>query len=183
MNKRKFVSLLLIVSILSLCLIGCGKKSDSKQVGKWAYIHDTETAVLILKEDCSAIFKGKSYSFEDDGSYLTLKASNEELKMKYEMVNGDMYLYETNVYTYVGDGTPDGLVGVWRNAPNKWEFEFTDKGTFKEDTYFPGYYTVNEENSSIKLVYNDHFEDTIILYSINGNELTIQYPWRMVRMN
>lgn len=183
MSKTRFFILFLIVSILSVCLIGCGKKSDSALVGKWAYIHDKENAVLILKDDCSAIYKGKSYDFEDDGSYITLKSSDEEKKMKYVIENEDMYLYETNVYTYAGEGTPDGVVGVWKNDQNKWEFEFTESGTFKEDTYFPGYYTVNEEDSSIKLMYNDQFEDTVIYYSITGNEITIQYPWRMVRMN
>jgi hypothetical protein len=60
---------------------------------------------------------------------------------------------------------------------------FTDKGTFLEDGYFPGYYTVDEANSTLKLVYNDQFEDTICYFRLEGDKLYIEYPWPMVKMS
>ena len=53
---------------------------------------------------------------------------------------------------YEGDGTPDGLVGLWKSK-EKWSFEFTSEGTFKEDEYFPGHYSVDEGNKTFSLAY------------------------------
>ena len=85
-----------------------------------------------------------------------------------------------STYEYKDEGTPDGIIGNWYNAEKKWSFEFTSSGTFKEDGYFPGYYTLGEDGTSISLVYNDHFLDSTLYYSIDGNQLTLEYPWPMV---
>ncbi len=182
MNKIRFVSLLCMISILSVLLMGCGETVDSPIVGKWAYIHDKETAVLELKSNGSAVYNNEKYSFTEDGQYIILSSGKDKQKLRYELVKDDLYLYEPATYIYASEGEPDGLIGVWANE-NKWSYEFTKEGTFREDGYFPGYYTVDEANSTIKLVYNDHFEDTTIYYSLDGNRLLVEYPWRMVRMN
>ena len=42
---------------------------------------------------------------------------------------------------------------------------------------------MNEEgDSSFKLMYIDHFEDTVCYYTLDGNVLMVEYPWQMVKM-
>ena len=89
-------------------------------------------------------------------------------------------LYETFVYEYTGEGEPSGVLGTWQEVNGNLSFEFTDKGTFREDYYSPGYYSVDEENGVIKLVYNDHYADTYIYYKLDGRFLTVDYPWPVV---
>ena len=67
-----------------------------------------------------------------------------------------------------------------RAFDEKYSYEFTEKGTFYEDQNFPGHYQVDESDHSIKLMYNDQFEDTYLYYSLDGDVLTIEYPWSMV---
>lgn len=176
--KSMLLGVILTISILSL--VGCQGTKD-RFYGDWAYIHDTETTIISFKTNNKAEFNGNKYSYTYDDSYVTLTSGNDEIKFRYKMDGADKWLfYQTKNYEFSGDGTPNGLTGLWEDKEDKWSFEFTADGTFREDTYFPGYYTETEDGA-VKLVYNDHFEDTIIYYEINGNELTVDYPWTMVR--
>lgn len=180
MKRTRLVATILIAVLLCLSVCGCGQKISSPALGDWAYIHDTATQILKLTDDGEAIYKGISYKFTDDGTFITLKSDKDEIKLRYVKDGEDLIVYEPTMYVYDGDTTPTGLIGTWKNAENNWSFEFTDNGEFKEDGYFPGYYTVNPDDGTFKLVYNDHFEDTTVFYSIDGKELTIEYPWQMV---
>lgn len=176
MRSKKSVTLLCILSVSASLLFGCGEKGPLD--GKWAYIHDTENAALEISTN-KTVLDGTKYSSSYDNEFITLKDSNgEEKKLRYEMDEKGIYLYKPAEYKLSGEA--DGLTGLWEN-PLGWSFEFTDKGTFIEDAQFPGYYTYNEADGSVKLVYNDHFEDTTIYVHIDGDVLNIEYPWRMVR--
>lgn len=179
MQKNRFFTLICLMSLLLMVMTGC--KSESK-VELWSYIHAPEETVLTIDETKKTFtFENVTYSYTKDDSFFNLRSSGgKESKMRYVMDSSEkMLLYKTTTYTYKSEGTPDGLNGVWENESNL-SFEFNELGEFREDGYFPGYYTVDEKTSSIKLVYNDHFEDTTIYYSISGNTLTIDYPWPMV---
>lgn len=179
--KNTQTKLLLSVLLIVFVLCGCGKNANVGPIaGEWAYIHDTQTAAFVVKNDGKAILDKVSYTAAADDTYITLKDSdgNEE-KLKYVLDKDGMLLYKNTTYTFSGD-TPSGIIGTWTH--DKWSFEFTEEGTFIEDGYFPGYYVVDEADKSIKLIYNDHFEDTTVYYEMNGNELLLQYPWRMVKM-
>ena len=39
----------------------------------------------------------------------------------------------------------------------------------------------DEEAGTIKLMYDDPIEDTLLYYSIDGDDMTIDYPWPMVK--
>lgn len=176
MKRIKQIAFIYILLCAIVALTGCGKAE------KWAYIHDAETEILSFGSDGKAEFKGEEYSFTKDDQYIELTdRDGESLRMRYVMDGEQMLLYEKSIYTFSGSGQGDGLIGLWVQE-NGWSFEFTDKGTFCEDTYFTGYYAVDEENATIKLMYNDRFVDTYIYYSIVGDELCIEYPWPMVRM-
>lgn len=180
MKKIKLFAVMTALVVAVLSLTGCSEKITSPIVGEWAYIHDDQTVVLSLSANGKASYKGEKYSYTEDGQYITLSSGKNKLRLRYELNNDDLYVYEPTTYVYVGNDTPNGLIGAWQCA--KWSFEFYDDGTFREDGYFPGYYTVSEDGTSFKLMYTDHFEDTTCYFAINGDELLVEYPWRMVRM-
>lgn len=160
-----------------------GKKPDD--FSSWAAIYEETVESLSFNPDGSATYKGTKYdSYTVDDNFITLKGS-EEVKMRYVMKRKKMLLYDSKLYKYITvAGTYDGpeagsLVGLWR-YDNHYSYEFTEKGTFYEDENFPGHYSVNEEDHTIKLMYNDQFEDTYLYYSLDGDMLTIEYPWSMV---
>lgn len=180
---KRFISVLLIAVLVILA--GCASEELSPQTkeikGKWAYIHDEETVILNLKADGTAKFHDKDYTYDCDEQFIKLTADGETLNLRYYVDGDDIYIYEQTVYKYDGEGKPDGIAGLWTSAENNWEFEFTENGTFKEDGYFPGYYSVDEEAGTFKLVYNDQFEDTVCYYRISGDEMLLEYPWHMVK--
>ena len=160
-----------------------GKKADD--FSSWAAIYEETKESLSFNKDGSATYKGKKYdSYSVDENFITLKGS-EEVKMRYIMKQKKMLLYDSKPYKFVTvSGTYDkqeegSLKGLWR-YDNNYSYEFTEKGTFYEDGNFPGYYSVDFENHTIKLMYNDHFEDAYLYFTLNGDILTIEYPWSMV---
>lgn len=176
-EKRRYVSLICALIMTVALLSGCSKTPYD---GNWSYIHDNQTVALTIN--------GKKATV--DGVECTVASEGDELKLTGK--NGDSFvvgasdtkdqivLYKFTTYEYEGQGSPDGLVGLWKSKEN-WSFEFTDQGTFKEDGYFPGYYTDNKDKGTFQLAYNDHFVDTECRYTIEGNKLTVEYPWPMVK--
>lgn len=181
MKRTAFSLLVILVFSFTLFLSGCGR-TPSEAEGRWAYIHDTEAEAFVLSYD-KAVIDGTEYKVESIGEdYIVLSLDGREMSHRYEMNSAGMLLYKTTDYVLEGEDTAEGLVGRWFNAEKKWSFEFTEDGTFREDGYFPGQYIVDEQAGLFKLIYNDHFEDTVCYYSISGNVLTVEYPWQMVRM-
>ena len=181
MKTFRLCTLISLMIVITVGLCGCGSKVDSKLCGDWAYIHDDVTTILSIESNGKAVYKGLAYTVSADDQYIDFKGGNGDMKLRYEIEDDGILIYERTVYEYDGETAPDGLVGNWVATPEGWTFEFTDGGEFKEDGYFPGYYTVDEANQSAKLIYNDHFEDTTIYYTIDGNELLMEYPWKMVK--
>ncbi len=156
-------------------------EEEQKLCGSWAYIHDKETAAVIFNEDGSAEYRGEEYSYSCDGQFISLTDNAEEtLTLRYVLDEAGMYLYNNNIYTYDGEGSPDGLVGEWTCKEDHWTFSFTKEGTFMEDGYFTGYYSVDSAKSCFTLVYEDQFEDTVCYFRLEEKKLYIEYPWRMV---
>ncbi|MBO4458455.1 MAG: hypothetical protein J5802_12115 [Butyrivibrio sp.] len=164
-----------VLTTVMLILGGCGKPAES-----WAYNHEPTEEALALYDDGKAVFKGESYKYvkDDDSITLTDKDGN-SVEHRYYMDKDTMVFYDESVYDYQGEGQPDGIVGTWKQD-NGWVFTFTPEGEFSEEDIFYGHYSVDEENSSIKLMYSDPLEDTILYYSVDGNKLTVDYPWPMV---
>lgn len=177
---KKFSAVLTSFVIMALFLTGCG----SKAIG-WAYSHDPATEIISLSDNGKAVYKGSNYTYTQDSSFITLKGSDgSEIRLRYipdSKDEGKMLLYEKTTYNYAGEGVPDSFIGAWVDDNNRSSFQFTDKGTFSEDNIFYGHFTADTEESSIKLMYDEPLEDTMIYYSLEGNRLTIDYPWSMVR--
>lgn len=173
----KYISLALLICATVVLTTGCSKSAYD---GEWAYIHDDKTVALTINGK-NAELDGAKCKVTEEGDTLKLTSQNgAQYEIKASDTEGQIILYKSTTYTYEGDGEPNGLVGIWTSSEN-WSFEFTEDGTFKEDGYFPGYYIDDTENHTFSLIYNDHFVDTVCNYSIDGNELTVQYPWPMVK--
>lgn len=181
-----FFAVMLMILLMTACSKNENDTNKSNEeagiYGSWAYTHDEDTAIAVFRESGTALYEGKDYSFESDNQFIKLKNTDgETTQLRYVLDDEGMYLYSNNTYTLSGEGEPHDLVGEWSCPEKNWSYSFTDAGTFVEDGYFPGDYTVDYENSTFKLVYNDQFEDTVCYFQIEENKLHIEYPWRMVR--
>ncbi len=185
MRKKRHItilaSLLMAMSLLAGCADSKLNTAADKIVGEWGYIHAPEQTVLSLEKDGGAAYQDKVYTYTYDDTFISL-TGEENLRLRYKAEKDYLDVYVTTVYTYVGDGEPDGIAGTWRCEEKNFQFDFTADGTFREDTYFPGYYTIDKEQGTIKLVYNDQFEDTLVYYQVDGKTLTLEYPWRMIKV-
>lgn len=180
----KHRALIICVVFILILMISGAVAEDIR--GSWAYIHAPEEAALILNDDGSAVLDGERFSYTLSDGYISLDDGKGETRnLRYVMDGENMLLYKKAEYAYQGSGEPKGLIGVWKGTSGTsadWSYQFTDKGTFLEDGYFPGYYTVDEAGKSFKLVYVDQFADTVCYYEIEGRILTVDYPWTMVRV-
>lgn len=188
MKKNRLITLTCLMICLMIMTCACQKKTsdteskeDAKAGESWAYVHEPETEILFLGTDGKATFKGKEYEYSKDDEFITLTdAQNQILKMHYEMKKDQLILYEITLYHYAGSGERNGIEGIWKGGEeDRLSYEFTAMGTFMEDGYFPGHYEVNDEDGTIKLMYNDHFMDCYLYFTLDGDNLTIEYPWPM----
>lgn len=181
---KKYLSVILLVAMVLSSLTGCGNNQyeAGSVLGKWAYVHEPGETAFVLSEDGKATLDGEKYTYTMDDECIYLKDKNQNEKvLRYVMDEEEMLLYLPYIYTFTSEGDPSELVGIWENLENNWFFEFTDKGTFNEDGYSQGYYISYPEEGIIYLFYNDQYPDTTLFYSINGNEMYLEYPWPMVR--
>ena len=175
MKKISIYSTFITILCVFALLTGCGAKTE-----KWAYIHEPMEAVITLKSNGKATYQGNEYTYTKDDTYITLKAGDgEQKKLRYELDGDKMTLYEESTYTRNGEG--EGIVGTW-TQPNGWSYRFTDNGEFSEESIFFGHYTVDEADSTIKLMYDEPYEDAILYYTLDGDNLTVAYPGPMVRV-
>ena len=187
--KFRITGITAALAAMSACMMllsGCtnepAEPEETVTSEEWAYIYDAGTTVLELKSNGQAIFEGVDYTYTLSDNILSLTdKAGKVTEMRFIPDGDQMLLYETAVYQYQGEGAPDGVIGNWKQVGGNLAFEFTDKGTFREDYYSPGRYTIDEENGIIKLVYNDMYEDTYIYYSVEGDILSVDYPWPVVK--
>ena len=174
-NSRIFARITALAAALML-LAGCGAKTEN-----WAYDYEPEKTILSLSDNGKAVYNGESYTYTKDGDILHLKAKDGTVTDVRFVPDGEnRILYQRSTYHYDGEGTPEGLTGVWKQD-NGWLFEFTADGQFCEEGYFYGRFAVDEDAGIIKLMYSDPIPDAILYYSLNGSDLTVDYPWPLVR--
>ena len=177
MIRYRSALLTVVISFALITMTGCGAKTE-----KWAYGHDPATEVIALSDNGKAEYKGEKYTYTKDDQFINLKdkTGNEE-KLRYVMNGEQMTLYEKSTYHFDGEKDTEGIVGSWKQD-NGWSYEFTKDGEFSEENIFFGHYSVDEDNSCIRLMYSDPIEDAFLYYTLEGNELIIDYPWPMVKM-
>ena len=178
-GMKKFKGYIVSTILISCTLLlgGCGSKSE-----KWAYAYEPTKEVIELSDNGKAQYKGNNYTYTQDDNFIELKdKSGEVTDLRYEMEDGNMVLYEKSTYTYSGGEPSDGIIGLW-TQDNGWSYQFTEDGKFSEENIFFGHYTVDEEKNCIRLMYDDPIEDAYLYYSLDGDKLTVDYPWPMVKL-
>ena len=179
MNDLKRLTLISVI-IAALCVLaGCGVTSE-----QWAYSHEPEEKILELFSNGKAEYKGQAYTYTKDASYIQLKdKSGNTADIRYEMDGEEMLLYEPKTYHREGGSTEDGIHGLWKEDNGKESFEFSKDGKFSEDNIFFGAYGLDKDAGTIKLMYSDPLQDTILYYTLDGDSVAIAYPWRLVRVS
>ncbi|MBP5604316.1 MAG: hypothetical protein J6X60_02060 [Ruminiclostridium sp.] len=178
MKIRKFLLFPVYAVIIILCLCSCEKKPGTLE--SWAYDYEPTVEALRLCDDGTAVFDGTAYTYTKDDSHIILTDNSGQVQNMRYVTDGDgIVIYKIKTYILAGTAGHNGVIGIWNE--NNSSFQFTDKGTFLEDNVFPGHYFVDEEQGTIKLCYNDPFEDTIFYYSLDGDDLRVEYPWPMVK--
>ena len=179
MSLKKLPALVCTMLLVFVLLAACsGESSESSFQGNWAYSYEPKELALLVKNGGKAKLDGKTFTYTEENGILRLENKAGDLAFA-KFKNDDkkhIFLFKHTIYTGANN---DGLIGKWTSG--KWSFEFTAEGTFLEDGIFPGYYSVDEENSTIFLIYNDQFDNTIVPFELKGNKLTLDYPWEMVK--
>ncbi len=176
MKKNRFLAVLPAVLSAVLILSGCGGKAEH-----WAYNHEPDKEVLTLYDNGKAVFEGNEYKYTRSDGVISMTGKDGSVTShKYEADGDKMIFYNPSVYTREGKG--EGVRGKWIHDNGRNLFEFSANGQFNEDNYFYGHYTVNEKDGTIKLMYVDPLQDTLLYYSLDGDKITIEYPWPMVQV-
>lgn len=183
-----------VISVVAILVLVFGRKKpvvqneyESALLGKWAYTHEKDKAVISFWEDGSAEFEGEKYRYTCDGERIHLTGKEKELHLRYVQNVDQMYLYIQSTYTkqsdydYQGTGIPSEIEGYWKCEATGLSFEFTPNGTFLEDGVLTGYYYPDEATGAVKLVYGEALEDTVFYYQITEDGLFVEYPWLMER--
>lgn len=201
MNKKAAILCLLLALILCLSA-GCedkknkdgekaGEKVDENIAERWAISSERDEPVMIFYKDGTADFYGTKYkSYEVGTQFINFTSEDGTVTpiRYYEETDTEgtlrRFVYRSSDYKLVpglleGDGP---VVGYWQCGGLT--YQFTAKGTFLEDGALPGHYTVFQANgeSGIVLSYDGHLSDTILFYKLNGDTMTVDYPWALVKM-
>ena len=176
MKKLKHFALIAVFTVMLAVLTACGVTAE-----KWAYIHEPGEEILSLASNGKAVYKGTGYTYTKDDSYIHLKGKdNSTADLRYVMDGDRMILYEAAVYYREGGETEDGIYGLWKQENGRNLFQFTKDGKFSEENIFYGHYGLDKDNGTIKLMYDEPIEDALLYYTLEGDTLTIDYPWPLV---
>ena len=181
--KKVFCLLLMLAAVC--CAAACAEeKVPGLGPGDWAFNHAPETTVLLLREDGTAEFQGKPYSWEDDGTFLRLTEAEteEELPLRYQITEKKTLLWIPTVYRRYEQMPGEDLIGAWVGEESGGStFIFTEDSRFLEDGTFTGVFRTDPEAGTFLLIYPEYFDDTLCYYRMEGNDiLTVEYPWILV---
>jgi len=174
-----------VVFVIAFCVFAFAVAySESFPPGEWAFNYAPEEAVLLLREDGTAVFKGQDYSWKDDGvRILFSREDGEEFTLRYLVAEKKVLLYLPTVYIRAEDDPGEGLTGAWIGKEAEGStFIFREDGMFLEDGTFAGVYQVDQEAGTFLLIYPDYFDDTLCYFRLEGNDtLAVEYPWPLVK--
>ena len=181
MMKKSLFLMVAVVLLLSLSVLS-PVFAEGFPTGEWAVTADAAEPLLQLNADGTAQYRGTAYTFEDDGSFLLLTDSQGEvLRLRYRITETDNWLYMPTPYTRKEGTTGEGIRGIWnQDGSEKGFFEFSEKDTFLEDGVFDGIYKVDYDEGWFMLSYPQYFGDTVCYFTIDGNHMTVEYPWKLV---
>ena len=185
MVVKKRVSLTGAVLVILLCFsVIAAAGAEGFPAGDWAFIHAPEESVLLLREDGTAVLKGREYTWQDDAEngFLRFASDGEETSLRYLVTEDKVQLYFPAEYNRVEDVPGEGLIGAWIGKDSEMStFIFRQDNMFLEDGTFTGTFRQDQETGSLLLAYVKYFDDTLCYFSLEGNDvLKVDYPWSMV---
>ena len=185
MVVKKRVSLTGAVLVILLCFsVIAAAGAEGFPAGDWAFIHAPEESVLLLREDGTAVLKGRDCTWQDDAEngFLRFASEGEETSLRYLVTEDKIQLYVPVEYNRVEDVPGEGLIGAWIGKDSEMStFIFRQDGMFLEDGTFTGTFRQDNETGSLLLAYIKYFDDTLCYFSLEGNDvLKVDYPWSMV---
>lgn len=185
MVVKKRVSLTGAVLVILLCFsVIAAAGAEGFPAGDWAFIHAPEESVLLLREDGTAVLKGREYTWQDDAEngFLRFASDGEETSLRYLVTEDKVQLYFPAEYNRVEDVPGEGLIGAWIGKDSEMStFIFRQDNMFLEDGTFTGTFRQDKETGSLLLAYVKYFDDTLCYFSLEGNDvLKVDYPWSMV---
>ena len=185
MVVKKRVSLTGAVLVILLCFsVIAAAGAEGFPAGDWAFIHAPEESVLLLREDGTAVLKGREYTWQDDAEngFLRFASDGEETSLRYLVTEDKVQLYFPAEYNRVEDVPGEGLIGAWIGKDSEMStFIFRQDNMFLEDGTFTGTFRQDKDTGSLLLAYVKYFDDTLCYFSLEGNDvLKVDYPWSMV---
>ncbi|MCR5508683.1 MAG: hypothetical protein K6F34_08340 [Lachnospiraceae bacterium] len=177
MKSMKVTAILAALVLTAGLLGGCGGKAEH-----WSYNYEPEKEVLTLYDNGKAVFNGTEYTYTRNDKFISMTGSDGvTVDHRYENDKDGMIFYDRSVYTRKEGTGKNGIIGEWTHENGHNLFRFGDDGQFSEENIFYGHYRVDESDHSIKLMYVEPMQDTVLYYSVEGDKMTIDYPWPMVR--
>lgn len=153
-------------------------------IGEWAFSHEPAVPVLQVREDGTAVYDGRDWSWEADDSFLYLTAPEGDTRtLRYRAEDDRVLLFLPGAYTRRARLTEEEIWGAWiLDGSEMSSFVFEKDGRFMEDGTFVGTYSVDEEAGSFLLHYlpAGYFEDTLCYFRREGEQMTVFYPWPLV---
>ena len=177
---------ILALVLVFLCLMTLPVLAENNDLtGQWVYKDDPETILMTLNEDGTALYAGTDLTWElTEGAIRLTDADNASFEMPYELTDDILMVWLPTQYNRISEiGASGELLGTWTAlGESKSSFVFTQEKQFLEDGAFTGTYVDDPETGRVTLQYaQGMFEDTMILYSFDGDILVIAYPWKLIR--
>ncbi len=181
---RKTAFLTLVMILILGILPAAQAESTGFRPGDWAFNHEPEKSVLLLREDGTAVWQGQECAWQDDGGYLHLKPEDgEEITIRYQATAEKTLVWLPAEYVRA-EGVPgEGLAGAWIGKESEGStFIFRESDhMFLEDGTFTGTFTEDPEAGTLLLAYIQYFDDTLCYFRLEGNDvLKMEYPWPLV---
>jgi hypothetical protein len=178
------LSCFVCLAVLLVPFPACGTAAGSPLVGGWAFNYAPEEAVLLVREDGTAEYEGRAFSWEDNGTFLVLTdaETGEKVSLRYTVKEGTILLYLPKVYLRFADLPGEGLTGAWIGEESEGStFIFREDHRFLEDGTFTGTFRADPEAGTFLLIYPQYFDDTLCYFRMEGNDrMTVEYPWPLV---
>ena len=179
--KKRWMTGWLILLVCFCAIVAAGAEGFPK--GDWAFNHAPEESVLLVREDGTAVFQGKEYTWETEEEFLHLTdAEGTKTSLRYRTEDGKTLLYLPAEYRRAEDVPGEGLLGAWIGKESEGSnYIFRGDGMFLEDGTFTGTYQIDAEAGTVLLHYIRYFDDTLVYFRVEGNDtLKVEYPWPLV---
>ncbi len=177
---RRAAGILLALAVLALCL-PCAAEQACPLIGRWTF-PGLDEVVLRVEADGTAVYQGQAFDWTDRGDALELVSADGTVTvLRYLSDESGMWIWPATVYARTEGDAGSGLTGAW-SVPEtpRVSFVFRADGTFVEDTVFTGTWTADEEAGTFRLDYGGMFDPVVCRWSIEGDRLTVEYPWQLV---